>query len=130
MSTGLIEIIKVAAMEAVENSKPSDLRFGTVVSISPLKIQISSNLTLPESVLIVPKHLTDYSVVTSMGGKHDMNISVVGNTLFITDSNSNEDTPTEVDERTITIYNALAVGDKVALVRNQGGKTYYILDRI
>ena len=130
MATGLIEIVKVAAMDAIENGKPCDLRFGTVTSVSPLKVQISSNLILPESVLVVPRHLTDYSVKTNMGSKDEKAISVVGNTLYITDSNSNEDTPEEVDERTITIYNSLVVGDQVALIRNQGGKTYYILDRV
>lgn len=130
MSTGLIEIIKVAAIEAIENSKPCDLRFGTVVSVSPLKIQISSNLTLPESVLIVPRHLTDYSVNCNIGSGSNLDLSVVENTLVISNSDSNEESPEEVDERVITIYNSLEVGDKVALIRNQGGKSYYILDRI
>jgi hypothetical protein len=130
MSTGLIEIIKVAAIEAIENSKPCDLRFGTVVSVSPLKIQISSNLTLPESVLIVPRHLTDYSVKCNIGSASNLDVNVVENTLVIANSDSNEEAPEEVDERTITIYNSLVVGDKVAMVRNQGGKSYYILDRI
>lgn len=144
MASGLIEIIKVAAMEAIENSKPCDLRFGTVTSISPLKVQVTSDLILPESVLVVPKHLTDYSTDMYMGSKPEVspgNVSmkVVEDTLVIStgvsvEQVSEEESTTEVtdsvDDRTVTVYNSLVVGDKVVLLRNQGGKQYYILDRI
>ena len=66
MSTGLIDIMKRAAMEANENSKPCDLRYGTVISENPLSIQITSQFILPESILIVPEHLTDYEVETTI----------------------------------------------------------------
>ena len=65
MSTGLINIIKRAAIEAVENGKPCDVRYGTVTSIKPLKIQVTPNFILPESLLTVPQHLTDYKVTVS-----------------------------------------------------------------
>lgn len=148
MATGLIEIIKVAAMDAIENSKPSDLKFGTVTSVSPLKVMISNNFILPESLLIVPQHLTDYSVVTNVGSGGDGNSSgttggssvdmyVIGETLMVnttagvsvidTDSTDEVD---NVDDRNLTVYNGLTVGDKVVLLRNQGGTSYLILDRI
>lgn len=147
----MIEIMKVAAMEAIENSKPCDLRFGTVVSVAPLKVQISSDLTLPESLLIVPQYLTDYTVDTNLGmasttgggstGGSSINVSVVGETLVFSSSMYNvepvveddvtdTESPEPTDERSVTIYNALQVGDKVALIRNQGAKQFYILDRI
>lgn len=102
MSTGLIEIIKRAAMDAVENTQMCDLRYGKVVSTSPLKIQITNQFTIPQSLLIVPKQLTNYTV----------NITLDGET------------------KTMTINNALNIGDKVALLRKQGGQSYFILDRI
>lgn len=76
MSTGLIEIMKRAAIEAVDTGQPCDLRFGTVTSVSPLKVQITNQFTIPESLLIVPRHLTDYEVIVSfeweseLDGKH------------------------------------------------------------
>lgn len=102
MASGLIKVIKTAALEAVENAQMCDLRYGKVVSTNPLKIQITNQLILPESVLVVPKSLTNYS-------------------LEITD---------ETGDKTITVKNALKVGDKVALLRKQGGQSYFILDRI
>ena len=138
MSSGLIEIIKIAAMDAIENSKPSDLKFGTVTSVNPLKVTVNSNFTIPESLLIVPEHLTDYSMVTNVGGEDkpnttSVNMQVVGETLFINTTiavSDDEEQIESVDERTLTLYNSLNVGDEVVLLRNQGGSTYLILDRI
>lgn len=181
MATGMIEIMKVAAMDAIENSKPCDLRFGTVCSVDPLKVQITSDFIIPESLLIVPEYLTDYTVDASLGMisntsstpstpstggslgvtvEGDMlvftttgasvNITVIGDMLVFTPTSTNNESnvvatvdefePDEdtvdtssvevIDERTMTIYNSLQVGDKIALIRNQGGKMYYILDRI
>ena len=133
MATGMIELIKIAAMEAIENSKPCDLRFGTVTSISPLRVQVSSNFILPESLLIVPRYLTDHSTSTNIGLDDKLDISVVDDTLVIKTSNTNtvgEGDTEGVNERTLTMYNGLEVGDNVVLLRNQGGTKYLILDRV
>lgn len=102
MTTGLIDIMKRAARDENENSQPTDLRTGTVVSTSPLKVQITNVFTVPESMLIVPKHLTDYTVEITIDG---------------------------VDKK-IKVHNALEVGNKIALIRKKGGQSFYILDRI
>lgn len=102
MSTGLIKLIKQAALEAVENGQPTDLRYGLVTSANPLKIQITPQFTLPKSVLVVPQHLTNYSVK-----------------ITIDDEN-----------KTMVINNALKKGDKVALLRQKGGQSYFILDKV
>lgn len=157
MSTGIIEVIKVAAMDAIENSKPCDIRFGTVSSISPLKVKVSNDFIIPESLLIVPEHLTDHSMLSNVGGDGNngnnggsegggsggtsVSMTVEGETLIITTNvtsvvtESTEPTETTeevdfVDERTLTVYNSLQVGDNVVLLRNQGGSSYLILDRV
>ena len=66
MATGLIDIVKRAALDAISNEQMCDLRYGTVVSTNPLRIQISSQLTLPSSVLVVPKHLTNHQVSVTL----------------------------------------------------------------
>lgn len=138
----MIEIMKRAAMDAIENNKPCDLRFGTVSSVSPLKVKISSELTLPESVLIVPQHLTDYTSNVNIGlpsgstPTGSISVSVVNDTLVfssiatVVDEVDDESMTDAVDERTLTVYNGLEVGDTVVLLRNQGGSSYLILDRI
>ena len=62
MSTGLIDIMKRASMDAMDNAQMCDLRYGKVVSTSPLKVQVTNLFTIPEALLVVPQHLTDYSV--------------------------------------------------------------------
>ena len=104
--SSLLEIVKQAALDAIDNKQICDLRYGEVVSISPLKIKLTPQLTLPESVLIVPQHLTGHSIDCTM--EVDSTASV----------------------GTITLNNGLKLGDKVALVRKQGGQSYFILDRI
>ena len=62
MTTGILDVVKQVAVGAVEADKPSDWMVGTVVSDKPLKIKVSNTLILPATFLVVPKHLTDYSV--------------------------------------------------------------------
>lgn len=103
MASGILPIVKQAALDAINNSNPTDLRYGTVVSVNPLKVKITSQLTLPASLLVVPKHLTDYEINVTMDSDY---------------------------ERVMKIHNALQVNDKVALIRQMGGASYFILDKI
>lgn len=114
MATGLIDIMKRASLDAMDANQMCDLRFGKVVSISPLKVQITNQFTIPSSLLIVPEHLTKRSIPV---------IIDLDPTKTSTDTSG-------VGNRVITIDNSLKVGDKVALLRKTGGQSYYILDRI
>lgn len=102
MASGMIPLMKRAALEAIESSQPTDLRFGTVVNVNPLQVKVSSQLTLPSASLIVPQHLIDYNV----------NVTI------------------DDEIKTMVVHEALKIGDKVALLRKQGGQSYFILDRI
>ena len=105
MATGLTEVMKLAALDVVDNAKMCDLRWGTVISASPLKIQITNQFILPASMLVVPKSLTKYDI--------ELNLMIGDVTI---DS--------------ITIDNSLRVNDRVALLRQGGGQSYYVLDKI
>ena len=115
MASGLIEIVKRAALDAMSNEQLCDLRYGTVVSTNPLRVQVTSQLTIPNSLLVIPKHLTDY---------------VVNATIDWETESADDHAHGVSGKKTITIHNALQVGDKVALLRKQGGQSYFILDRI
>lgn len=119
MNRSLSGGIKLAAKQLMDDGQQCDLRFGTVVSVSPLKVQITNLLTLPQSVLIVPEHLTNYKVNVTLDWKtseYDSDDDIHNHDISGT--------------KTMTINNALKVGDKVALIRKTGGQSYYILDRI
>ena len=91
-------------MEANEAGNPVNLKYGIVTNDEPLEVTITANFVLPEELLIVPEALTDYTV----------------------DMISNDDGETE---KTYTVFNSLQIGDRVALLREQGGRKYFILDR-
>lgn len=124
MTTGLIEIMKSAAREENENSQPTDLRTGTVVSTSPLKVQITNVFTVPESMLIVPRHLTDYTVDITVDWDTE---KTNGESEVHSFTSHKHDIK---GRKKIKVHNALKVGDKIALIRKKGGQSFYILDRI
>ncbi|EGT2197684.1 TPA: DUF2577 domain-containing protein [Clostridioides difficile] len=86
MSQDLLQIIKKAAMDAVETSNPMRVVFGTIESISPLRVKIEQKLSIGEFFLIQ----TD----------------------------------------TFKRYTDKKIGDKLVLIRMQGGQQYLVLDRM
>ena len=124
MATGLIDIIKRASMEAVANAQMCDLRYGKVTSIDPLRVHVTNLFTLPETMLVVPEHLTDHEVNVTVEWTTDSTSGGSGESAF-----SSHNHPVK-GKKTMTVHGALKVGDMVALLRKQGGQSYFILDRI
>lgn len=127
---------------------------GKVTSVSPLQIQVDNDdkLTLNASILIVPRHLTNYTatvdIVQGLGtvtgntaedGSHAHNYSgtASGESGDVDYSGTTEAQTHQHDlaaanfyGATMTVYNALKVGDKVHLLSLNKAKKYYILDRV
>lgn len=102
-----VEVVKQAAVEAVEQSKPVNLIFGEVISVSPLKIQVDQKTAYTEKMLVLTRNVTDFEA--------DMTVS---------------HTPGYKGRKKFRIHNALVVGDWVVLSRVQGGKRFVVFDRI
>ena len=101
-ATDLLNIVKKAALDAVNASQPSDYCFGKVIGTNPLKISVEQKMTLGVAQLILTRNVTDFKT----------NVTV--------DSEKEE----------ITIHNALQVGDQVVLLKQKGGQKYLVLDRV
>jgi hypothetical protein len=99
----LVDVIKKAAVEAVNAGEPSDFVFGTVTSKSPLTIQIDQKLILSEEFITLTSGVMDYKV----------NISINGGT-----------------KQEMTVYNGLKAGDLVIMLKSKGGQQYVVLDKI
>lgn len=147
MASGMINLIKQVAMDAMDNNQMTDLRFGTVVETDPLKVRVTNQFTIPEELLIVPMHLTDYTIRVNFdwntetdGGNHshqyvdtNMSAAVTNTTIQNESTKHRHQIKSENDDdntKEITILSHLHKGEKVALLRKQGGQCYYILDRI
>ena len=139
MASDLIPLIKQAAKNMIDNEQLCDLRYGRVISTSPLKVKVTDQFIIPTSLLIVPQHLTNYEVKVTVGwnteeeGLHrhfyDYQTPDGDDTTDHT-SDAGSHTHSISGTKTITIHNALQTGDKVALLRKQGGNSYFILDRV
>ena len=114
----LVQLVKQAALEAVEASKPLKIVYGTVISSKPLKIKIDQKITLTEEFLTLTRNVTDYETEFTVDA-----ISVYHTTKSIPSD-------TWADKQKIKVHNALNAGEKVILLREQGGQNYIVLDRV
>ncbi len=99
----LLNTIKRIAIDAVKSDKPAEARYGVVSSVSPLKIRVSATFILPEVAIIVPEH------IRYVKGEPD---PMTGITPII-----------------LADGIGLEVGDKVILMREQGGGKYIVMGR-
>ena len=128
-----VELIKQAALGAVEASKPVHLLYGEVISASPLKIQVDQKSIYTEKMLILTRAVTDYEVDVSVSWE---TLPVThGHTVVDTFTGGGTATPVEHKHKLqgvkkCKVHNALVQGDQVLLARVQRGKKFVVLDRI
>lgn len=131
--TNAVELVKKAAVEAVDASKPVHILFGTVISASPLKIQVDQKAIYTEKMLVLTRNVTDYEV--------DMAVSHQTVTIShghpVTDTYTGGGTAESINHnhpiqgrKKFKVHNALVVGDQVVMARIQKGKKFLVLDRI
>lgn len=137
----LLNIVKKAAVEAVNASQPSDFCFGKVTSAKPLKILVEQKMTLGTAQLVLTRNVTDFKTkVTVDWGTGN---ALTTHTHKVEGSDGNGDSINLTSESTnlthshgisgkkeLTIHNALQVGDEVILLKKKGGQKYLVLDRV
>jgi len=128
-----LDNIKQAAMKAYEASDPAGLFFGTVVTVSPLEISIDQTMTLNENALILSSLVQDITISATM----DHTTGSYTHTHSISDTYSgggtaSSDTHTHSysGKKSFTLHFGLEAGEKVILLRMQGGQRYLVLDRV
>ena len=117
--------MKKAAMDALEASQPSDYCFGTVISVSPLKIQVEQKLTLSAAQLVLTRNVTDFDIFITVHNWSTENKSGGGGDSAFASHNHQLN-----GKKGITVHNALVVGDQVVLMKKKGGQQYLVLDRV
>ncbi len=104
MVKSLGDAIKRLSLNAVEAAGKVDVRYGTVVSVFPLKIQLTPDFILGADILMLPDRLGTRRVdMTDVSG--------------------------DLEDVTWLIHSGLNIGDNVALIRESGGGKYYVLDK-
>lgn len=63
----LLQLIKKAAVEAVEASSPVGITYGTVTSVNPLKINVEKKMTLTAIQLVLTRTVKDNALQVGEG---------------------------------------------------------------
>lgn len=117
-------IIQQAAKEAVYKTAPCEIRYGTVLSTSPLQIQIEQKLTLGAKQLILSRNVTDYTVMMAVDHKTEDKAGGSNESAFALHNHDYK------GAKAFLAHNALKIGEKVILLRVQGGHKFVVLDRL
>jgi hypothetical protein len=108
----MLNAIKQAAVDALEASNPATVMFGTVTKSNPLEVNVDQRFTLDADFLIVPELMTRYEI--DLRHNHTAPGGSTGDGLT----------------QLIVIRPGLQAGDRVVLIRVQGGQRYLILDKV
>lgn len=122
--TDLLIVMKKAAIEAVNASKPTSIVYGKVINTSPLQINVEQKMTLTAAQLVLTRNVTEHKIQMTVD-------HVTGNTS----GGSGEDSFSSHShkysgKKEFTVHNGLVVGDEVVMIQMQGGQKYIVLDRV
>lgn len=120
----LNDLIKQLSIEANASTLPSGIYFGTVISPSPLKISVDQKMTLTEKQLVLTTLVQDFSVNMTVDHKTEDKSGGSGDSSFASHKHDYKGT------KSFRVHLALKAGEKVMLIRVQGGQKYIVLDRI
>ncbi|MEK3544834.1 DUF2577 domain-containing protein [Lactobacillus crispatus] len=111
-----------------KSSDYSDVVYGTVINTSPLKIQLSNNMVLTSDFIILGKHIGKFKLQGKaiMKGSADMTFHGHHEAADIKKANL------EFKKKSMYIEfdNSLEKGDKVTMIREDGGQQFYLFERI
>ena len=123
-SNDFLKVMKKAAVEAVNASRPADMMFGKVISASPLKIKVDQKLILTSAQLVLSRNVTDFRLSVTVNHTTENASGGSGDASFASHNHG------IVGKKTLTVHNALTVGEEVILMQMSGGQKYIVIDRI
>ena len=121
----LLDIMKQTASEAIQAGSPVTVVFGTVTSDSPLSVKVDSKLQLGEKQLVLTRNVTDFENDQTAHGHLTENRGGGGGHSSYESHNH-----VYTGRKHWTVHHKLVVGDKVLMLRMQGGQQYVIIDRV
>lgn len=128
----LVRAVKQAAVDAVRAENPMGICYGTVVSTAPLKIMVDQKKTLTEAQLILTNQVRDFTLEMTV----DHQTETVSHGHPVIDTYTGGGTASAVDHahpykgrKVFRVHRALKMGEKVILLRCDGGQKFIVLDR-
>lgn len=130
----MIDVIKQVVEALLERKKLTTIVYGTVESIVPLTVRIDEKKLLQSDVLILSHLVRNYAVDITIQHSTD---SIYGSWNTSHGHPNVGSAPIPIDHeheykgrKKILLHYGLVVGEKVALIRIEGGQMYYIIDRL
>ena len=122
----LLKLIKQAAVEAVRQTKPCNLLFGTVKNGNPLLIHVDgdSKMELEKAFLILSRNVTDYEIEMTVEHKTELQGGGSGDAAFESHLHDCK------GKKKFLVHQALKTGERVILAQLAGESRYIVLDRI
>lgn len=120
----LVKVFKQIAKETNAAEKPVTVCFGTVTSEEPLQILVDQKLPLSQAQLILTRNVTDYYTDETVDHLTENRGGGSGDPAFESHNHNYK------GRKQFLIHHKLLVGDKVVLLREQGGQRYIVLDRV
>lgn len=119
MQQKLTQIIKQIAVDAIETKKPLDVLIGNIISVEPLKINLSQFIDIKEDMMVIPSEYKE----------HEEKIIIPEQKINLLDENEEEKEYTiKEQEITIKIPTKLEAGMSVYLLRFSEGQKFYMLN--
>lgn len=116
----LLETMKKVAKQSQDAAVPAAFLFGNVTATSPLTIRVDNRFDITGEAIVVMKQFRagyypthQHSAAAFASHDHTLKNDYLTNT-----------------DDTSEYYYGLAVGDKVVLLRNQGGQSFLVLGRV
>lgn len=123
----MLDLIKKAALDAVDSTKPIRLLEAEVVTEPPdIKIRLKGNqkLVIPKELLIISERLQSHRRTVSLTN------GFVSGTTSSNENHGHEVEELVWEEAQATFADTLKAGDRVMVAAVQGGQSFFILDRV
>ena len=130
----MLDQIKRIAAQTAEAGDPARFLFGEVTAADPIKIMVDNRFEIGGEALVVMREFRagEYPTHTHTieGHTHGLPAGETGSAQQHSHgipAGTTEETALETAKET---YFGLAAGDRVVLLRNQGGQQYLVLGRV
>lgn len=120
----LLNVIKKASQDVIGEGVPSGVEIGLVVAVNPLEIELENKLALPADFFLLTKNTCEWSVDMTVDHNTELAAGGSGDAQYESHKHGYK------GRKTYLVHNGLAVGDKVILLREQGGQRYVVLDKV
>ena len=140
LNPDFLDILNINTKQLLNHIKIADVEFGRVTGVNPLEIFVDSKSRMPAAFFTLTNAVKDHTVdiTVSWATEEDDYLKPDhqhgnGNNGSPTDNPIQWDTKHKHDikgRKRITIHNGLTLGERVILLRKQGGQDYIVLDRV